>query len=567
MEPPVGLVANMQLWWNKSSKPLVDKIVFAHFFFWITYFIIFWSKAFWLDDQGNLIAGHVNLWGDWAAHFTMGSAMGYRELFLSSSPFIINATFSYPFLANLISATLIKLGLPFISAFVIPSFIFSVLLIFALYYFYKSTFKSKTVAILASLIFLLNGGMGFYYFGQDILQSNEVLNTIINPTHEYTRIDDQSIKWINVIDSMIIPQRAFNHGFPLALLALALITTLNKESDKKQRKLELVKIIIASIIIGLLPIIHTHSFLALAIILPFILLNQIRTTQNAKRTTINWILLLAVISIISLPIINHYFLGQVSHGFIQWYPGWLAKEYNVNWLIFWLKNWWLTPILAIVGLKFVNRKSKIESIPYFILFIAINLVLFQPFPWDNTKLLAWVSLGFSGLVANLIVKLWNRKINQKIIIVLLTISIIASGSIDAYRILRTDLHHYQMYSSEELELASWVKTNTDPHSIWLTANQHNNWLFNLTGRQTLMAYPGWLWTHGYNYRPIEQDVINMYNHPGENQELFHKYKVDYIVIGPQTDRLWGTDKNYFAENYTLIKRSDSYLIYKVKLDL
>ena len=108
-----------------------------------------------------MFAGHANMWADWAAHFTMGSAMAYRDLILDTSPLMFGEKFSYPFTANLISALLVKMGVPFFYAFVIPSFIFSLLLVATVYVFFRVLLKHRYIALLAACIFLFNGGIGF----------------------------------------------------------------------------------------------------------------------------------------------------------------------------------------------------------------------------------------------------------------------------------------------------------------------------------------------------------------------------------------------------------------------
>lgn len=331
-----------------SRKQILLSVYFGS---WILYFGYFWLKLFNIDAAGNLVAGHVNVWGDWAAHFTMGSAMGYRQLLLPVSPLLSTAQFSYPFVADLISGIFIKLGIPFLESFVYPSLFFSITIVFALYYFYKVLFKSSKVAILASLIFLLNGGVGWYYFAQDITHSPQPWKTFFNPPHEYTRLDNQHLKWISVIDSMIIPQRSFTVGFPLTLFALALIYSLLEKPQKKHLKVSTLKIVASAVILGLMPLIHTHSFLAAGIVLSFwFSVYFLVGTQQQRLYLLRLALQIAgLTSLLAFPIIYHYFFTQVSHGFFRWYPGWLAKEYDDNWFIFWFKNWQIVPLLALVG--------------------------------------------------------------------------------------------------------------------------------------------------------------------------------------------------------------------------
>ena len=143
---------------KKKSK----LILFIYFSFWVIYFAYFWSRAIITDAAGNVVANHVNIWGDWAAHFTMGSRMAFDKLILLQSPFMIGESFSYPFISDLISAVLARLGVGFFSSFIIPSFIFSITTVWSLFFFYQKIFKSSLTAIIASLLFLLNGGMNVF---------------------------------------------------------------------------------------------------------------------------------------------------------------------------------------------------------------------------------------------------------------------------------------------------------------------------------------------------------------------------------------------------------------------
>lgn len=544
--------------WSKLKPFLLP----AYFGFWVTYFAYFWSGLFAFDSLGNLSAGHVNVWGDWAAHFTMGSAMGYRELFLTQSPFLIGERFSYPFLINFISGLLIRGGVPFLTAFVAPSFIFSCATVGALFYFFKTIFVSRKVAVIASLIFLLNGGLGIFYFIADIQTSPSPWQTLLNPPHEYTRIDEEGIKWLSIIDSMIIPQRAFALGFPLTLVALALLYQYFFRNSHKKWQL-----VVAGVLLGFMPIIHTHSFLAAGIILSFWLIADLCSHRKAWQKRLPpWIGLVVLSGFLATPLYLYFFMNQVSH-FLQWYPGWLARDFEMNWLIFWLKNWSITPILGAVGYISFIRISKLAAskavmfFPFLALFMVANLWLFQPFAWDNTKLIVWSSVGISGLVGWLLVTKFTTLINKSLITFLFLL-IISSGAVDAYRILRFDLHRYQIYSAEELELSEWVKVATDPQAIWLTGAQHNHWLFNLTGRQAVMTYPGWLWTHGYEYTPMEQKVRAMYQKPSQ-LTYFRELDVRYVVVGPQESQEMLAKPEAFRPPFQLVKKTRNYQIFEL----
>jgi uncharacterized membrane protein len=120
-----------------------------------------------------------------------------------------------------------------------------------------------------------------------------------------------------------------------------------------------------------------------------------------------------------------------------------------------------------------------------------------------------------------------------------------------------------MYTATEVELAEWVKANTDPGSIWLTGNNHNHWVFNLTGRQAMMAYPGWLWTQGYDWRPVESDVRKMYAGGEIALSLIKKYGIDYVVISDSERHLFTANETFFDQEFPVIQQRNTVKIYQI----
>ena len=597
----------LSLWAKKCAKPLRGGNrttvigLSLYFFSWLAYFFWFWSHAFIVNGNGGVSAQHVNLWGDWAAHFTIGSALAERGLVLTSSPFLLDAPFSYPFVADMLSAILLRLNVDIFTAFVVPSFIFSFLLVVALFLFYVRFSKSVAVAVLASMIFLFNGGTGFSYYIHDIITNENKIETALNPPRDYTNIEDQHYRWISVITSMVYPQRAFTMGFPLALILLTLILThIEEEKRKKKPLLQKVAAQITQLfhrflkkipktpthsfiknkslffavaaLLGLMPIIHTHSFLALFIVLFFWMSADLYMSKKAntlKKSVIQWGIFVAIVAAIALPLIHIFIATNVSSSFIQWYPGWyVGNDFPDETLLsFWFKNWAVIPLLSVVGLVVVLQRSKekvrdfLLYLPFFVLFIVTNLFLFQPFVWDNTKILVWASLGFSLLAAQALVHFWHRSAWFKPLVVVIAFVSMFSGFLDAYRAIRFDLHSYEMYSAEELELADWAKNNTETDSIWVTGTYHNQWLFNLTGRQAVATYTGWLWTHGYDYYDEDWDIQTLYKHPQTNS-IVERYGIDYVVVGPFEKRSYKTSESLFTEGYSVAKETPNYTVFK-----
>jgi len=538
------------------------------FIFWFSYFALFWSRAIFFDKQGNIVTTHTIIWADWAEHFTFGSTMAFRSILPHMSPLLIHSPFVYPFLADLVSALLIKVGVPFFSAFIVPSFLFSLLLVVSLYFFYRQIFRHPTIAVIATTIFLLNGGTGIFTFVHQIQTSPKPLEILLHPPQKYTDLEKDGIYWQSIIDTMVIPQRSFTLGLPLGLIALSLMFSL--VSEKKISSLQLKKVIPIAIIVGLLPIIHTHTFLAIGIILFFWILHQFLQLHqlSLKKFFQRYFVFCIIVALLAVPLLSIFFIGQVSSShFIRWLPGWYAHELHLNWFLFWWRNWGVTPIVALGGWALLLQKKTQRQnafflfFPFWTIFILLNLFTFQPYTWDNTKLLAWASVGISGLAGYGIFRI--SQVKKPFFLIIggaLFLAIVATGAVDVYRILDQQQIPYTMYSKEELDLAQWVEENTPVETNWLTSDKHNHWLYNLTGRQTLMAYRGWLWSQGYNYQPIEKDVVEMFQHPSE-KSLFQKYQVQYVVIGPEEKSVWQADEQQFAKIFTTMKKTPNYTIF------
>jgi hypothetical protein len=557
----------------------IPKSVLIFFLFWGSYFLYLWSKILWLDAAGNLIVGGVNVWGDWAAHFAIQSQFAYYSLFATKSPFVIGQVLSYPFVSDWLAGVLTVLGVNFFLAPVLLSAVWSLVLLGALWWFFATTLRSQTTAVLASLLFLLNGGLGFIYFIQDLTTATDPLGFLLGPLPEYTAIESQAIHWISVINSMIIPQRAFVMGFPIALFVLASIWRqffIYKKTNK-------IFLMLMGLILGILPLIHTHSFLAVGVILACWTigdLTQLALTHSKKikERLVSWVIVAGCTALLAVPLCSYFFLQNTNSHFFTWMPGWYITQDNVSFVVFWLKNWGVLPLIAALGLWSTVSAAKkkpakivvlFQYLPYLVLFTLLNLWLFQPFIWDNTKILVWVSVGFSALAAVGLQSLWNNPVhqyfNRALVLVLFCFSTF-SGVLDAYRVIQIHDHTYQMYSADELQLAEWARVNTPRTSVWLTSDQHNHWLINLTGRQTLLAFRGWLWTHGYDYTAIEKDLTALFQNPEKNEALFAKYNISYIVIGPSEKNQWGAQEEMFAKLFAKVQSKPGYSIFKTTIE-
>ena len=123
---------------------------------------------------------------------------------------------------------------------------------------------------------------------------------------------------------------------------------------------------------------------------------------------------------------------------------------------------------------------------------------------------------------------------------------------------------YELYSADYVSLCKWVEKNTEPSDIFLTANNHNNAIASLTGRNIVCGSGSFLYFHGLDYGAQAADVKTMYENPEARDSLLEKYNVTYIVIGPWENGSYSIpDINAFAENYDCVYNKNGILVFEV----
>jgi hypothetical protein len=197
---------------NAKKYPHRFILVIVTTIFWL----IIWTKVLVVEPKGWFSACY-NCWGDWSAHLTYTSSFAYSNNWPPELPVFSGHKFTYPFFIDLISAGLVKLGFDLPSALVLPGFVLSITLTGLIYYLGKTLTRSRLAAVFSVVLFLGNAGW------------------------------DKDTRWLNFITSQLLPQRGILLGLSLSIVIYLLLL-------KK-------KPLWAGILAGLLPIIHTHSYL------------------------------------------------------------------------------------------------------------------------------------------------------------------------------------------------------------------------------------------------------------------------------------------------------------------
>ncbi len=492
---------------------------------------------FWRD--GNLIAGWINTWGDWAVHLRASTFFTAHTKLSLESPVYSGTLFHYPYLSAYLSSILQRLNLDIASSLTWPTFALFGILPMNLYLTGKRITGSRKAGVIFTYLVLLSGGMGVWLLIKDLVQGHYFWLASAYQPLLYTDAlrqngtsTNDSLWFMNSIMSEFFPQRAFLAGIGTALYILT--TAWLNPPDRRH-------LMFTGLLFGLLPLIHTHSFIALGIILPILYL--IRGFAAFKKGL--WLLGPAAI-LGSILLWTLVFDRTATGSFIRAIPLWVPQPENpVNPLWYWWRN--SGPFLALGLLTLSLKKQPLRSllIAGLVVFVICNRLSFQPWQYDNLKLLTYWYLLWSLPIAVLISQIprawwWT----SAALIILLT----GAGLADTLSITTSARSGgLELNSRADLAFAAAVQKATPENGLILAGTGHDNPLSISSGRQLYMGYEGWLWTYGINWSQRYQELTEMFSASPNGLALIRAKKIDYIAIGPQ-------ERRNFHANVAVLKR-------------
>jgi hypothetical protein len=251
--------------------------------------------------------------------------------------------------------------------------------------------------------------------------------------------------------------------------------------------------------------------------------------------------------------------------FFAWELGWDRGQENPIW--FWFKNTglFIPLILTAILMRFngylIGKRLLLFYLPFTLCFIIPNFVKMAPWIWDNIKVLFYWWLASAPLVALLLARLWRQGPIRRVIAALLFVCVTCAGALDVAGIVLRSVK-YEVFDSIGVEFAELVKQQTAPRSLVIHAPVHNTAVF-LTGRRSLMGYPGHIWTHGLEFARREGEIKRIYLGSPDAQQLLKNYGVDYAVIGPQERVVTPVNERFFAQ-FEKVGQVGDYSLYKIR---
>ena len=503
--------------------------------------------------DGALHVGQ-STFGDLPLHLGLVTSIAEQGMFPPQYSIFPGAAVGYPFLCDSVSATFYTLGASLRVSMLLPALLAYTLVLVGVYCFFLQWQKKTGTAVFSTLLFFLGGGFGFTYF-LDLWKTNpDAFTRIFTGFYNTpTNLPEIGLRWVNPIADMLVPQRATLFGWALLFPALFL---LRRAAFEREAKL----FVPLGVIAGCMPLVHTHSFLALGMVSAVYVLYALLKRQE-KVILIGWIKYALIAAALSLPQLVLFTFRQ-SGDFLQPHFNWGNETDSFLW--FYIKNLGLIFLLLPVAFFRLPKTERVFYGGALLIWFFSEFLLFQPNPYDNNKLL-FVWFAFTcGIVGPLIIDCFDkiREIPGRRYIAALTLcALFLSGTLT---LIRETISDFEQFSANEVAAADFVKEDTAPDALFLTAANHNNAISSLTGRNILCGTGSYLYYHGLDYETREQQVRLLYEQPALYfEELRETYGIDYVFIGDHEYYTYSINEAFFWQ-FPVIYENDAVRIYDVR---
>jgi len=558
--------------------------------------MVFNRAAF--ERSDGIYTGVMNNLGDLPLHLQIINSFAQGHNLPPEDPTFAGVRFAYPFMVDFFAAMLVRAGAGVIFAMWLQNMVMAMALVGLLHYWTVLLTRNRLAGVIAPLLVLFSGGMGWWLLFSESI-SDGFFAMLGRLQHDYTIVPNSILRWGNSLTTLFVPQRSILFGMPLAItifcqwwlavsqqediqafsappassfeqpnVANTKPTKSRKKTSRKAAALPqpdppsfyLRRMLAAGLCAGLLPLIHAHTFLvvmAAAACLALIFRSRWRS----------WLYFFVVALVVSAPEILWLANtgGVNARSYLGWQPGWDHDTHNVIW--FWFVNTGLFIPLLIIALAWRRGALKLPKrviwfyVPFIFCFLIPNLIKVAPWVWDNIKVLFLWYVASAPLVAWVLAKWWQQRSFVRWLAPLVLATLLLAGALDVLRVV-SEASEYQEFDAQGITVASLISAQTSPRSLVLHTPTYNSPVF-LTGRRSLLGYPGWMWSRGLDYSERSADIQRIYLGVPEADALLQKYHVDYVLVGPMELASFKVNEQFWSK-YKPLSQAGAYRIYKIR---
>ena len=592
------------------------KALWAALALWgFTCFLVWKSLLF----QDGCVYSSQATYGDTCMHLSFITSLARQGEFPPEYSILPGTRLAYPFLGDSVSASLYLVGAPLNLAYALPMWFAMGQVIFGFLLFAARLLGSWNKGLLAWTLFFFNGGLGFVYFLGGGWENFTRIFTEFYQTP--TNLAAENIRWVNVVVDMMLPQRALLFGWGVLFPLLYLLYRAVFEGQKRYFWW-------GGVLAGLLPMIHTHSFLALALVcgawMVYTLCRDLGWVRPAARLG-KALAVLGLLAMACLKTVLHattredspkllwvagaglclcaaaalvlvclrcrqgkgrqllstwgtlllitcglalpqllFWTFGQAGGFVRGHFAWVTGE--DSYLCFYLKNLGLTGVLALLGLLAAKPGEFGKYAPALPIWFLGEFVEFQPNDYDNNKLfyVAFAFLCCAGAQA-----LWQGLSRLKAAGPRRCLAGASLGLCCCAAVLtmgREAVARYVLFDPGAIALCGYMEEELPADALVLTDSRHNNEVASLAGRDILCGSPSYLYYHGLDYTRQQEAARQMYEAPEASRNLFGAWGVDYVLVSDFERGSYQVDEAGLAALFPKVYDDGSRALYQVRTE-
>ncbi len=534
------------------------------------------SRAVYERPDG-IFTGLANNLGDLPLHMQVIASFDLGHNLPPEDPTYAGVRFAYPFFSDFLAAMFVRIGAGVIGAIWLENMTLILALVGLMHYWTLLLTRNRVAGLIAPVLVIFSGGLGWCLLFQDARDNSSGFFSLLGSLpHDYTIMPNSVFRWGNALTTLFVPQRSLLLGLPLALVVfcqwwLVVNGVTEDEATERTRKkkktsspiqpTDTQRMFAAGVLAGLLPLIHAHAFLVVMGVgacLAFLF-------RNAWR---RWLVFFVTALVVAAPelIWLAHSGGVKAQSYLGWQPGWDHGSHNTLW--FWLVNTGIFIPLLILALTWHRPEFALPQrlfkfyAPFLFCFLIPNLVKLAPWIWDNIKVIFFWYVASVPLVALLLARLWQKRSFYRSLAVGAMSVMVLAGALDILRVV-TATTEYQEFDLHAIKIADVISQRVAPSAVVLHAPIYNSPVF-LTGRRSLLGYPGWIWSRGLDYSQRANDIQKIYAGAPEAEGLLLSYRVEYVLIGPEELSSLHVDEQFWSR-YSKIAEIGEYRIYKTNI--
>jgi hypothetical protein len=493
-------------------------------------FAVFAFRSFcWLifTDSDQIKVQSINNLGDLPLHITYLKTFANGVALWPDNPIYVFGKLRYPVGVDLFNALLVLLGIDMTRGLVWTALLASLATFYAFW---------RWGGVFGIAGFLFNGGIAGF--------------TILETGHWIDYQGDQFVAWKSIPLAMFVTQRGLLYAIPAGLLLLyhwrAKFFAVETESQTRQPPLPFW---VEMSLYASMPLYHMHTFLALTIVLGCFFL--IGNAQMRKDIAVLLGSAFVPATFFVFLITDRFSAGSM----IGLHPGWVQNigDFKRPFFTFWFFNFgiWGPLVLVLIGFCVWREWNRTEGpllplsqslaflFPATVIFILILFIKFAPWEWDNLKVMIWgyfIVLPF----------LWTELIARAPVPlrIALCIALFGSGFVSLFGGLATNREGFGIGSRAEVDGvgAAVQKLPVDARFAAFPTYKHP---LLLQGRRLVLGYPGHLWTQGYKYGAIYDELEQLMKGAPNWRQIARSFDARYVFWGreektnyPTSTRPW-----------------------------